>query len=594
MALSDVLADANDRLTDVRAIGRLVVRAPWFLPGRPWNLARLLEERAVRGAGILALAFEDRRYTWSELDRTVNRYAHALRAQGVDEGDCVALWMDNRPEFVFTVLGLSRLRATAALINTHIRGAGLTHAIGIGAPKKLVVGSEHLGALREVLGELAGLEPRDVLVGCDAGDTPPDDLPCFDALLAEAPETAARRSEPRVEDRACFIYTSGTTGLPKAAIVTNARLLLAGTLFGRSILEAGESDVIYVPLPLYHSNAMFGGVSASLATGATLALRRRFSASKFWDDVRRFDATRFVYIGELCRYLLNQPEKENDGEHRVEIITGNGLRPDIWERFQSRFRIPLIREFYGATEGNLPIVNFAGRPGMIGRLLPGHAVLRCDLESGEVMRDDEGHCMRVAPGETGLLVSAITSTTKFDGYLDEEATRKKVLENVFKDGDRYFNTGDLVTLHERGWVSFADRIGDTFRWKGENVSTNEVAEVLNRAPGVLESNVYGVRVPGADGRAGMASLNVGDAFSIDAFAAYVVEKLPVYQRPYFVRLQHDMRVTGTLKHQKVDYRKEGYDPGKVSDPLYFLDGEKYVVLDRDLYEAIEAGRVAVR
>jgi len=354
------------------------------------------------------------------------------------------------------------------------------------------------------------------------------------------------------------------------------------------------SETVYVTLPLYHSNAMFAGWSAVLATGACMALRRRFSASRFWSDVRRYDASAFVYIGELCRYLLHQPASPDERRHSVRVATGNGLRPDIWEAFQERFRIPLVREFYGATEGNVALANFVGRPGMVGRLQAGQAVVRCDLATGDVLRGDDGWCHSVEEGETGLLLGRIHRVATFDGYVDEQASRRKIREDVFAKGDRYFDTGDLLTVHADGWLSFADRVGDTFRWKGENVSTNEVAEVLNRAPGVLESNVYGVEVPGTEGRAGMASLRCDTSFSLEALNDRVIEQLPVYQRPYFLRLQSEMRVTGTFKHQKTDYRREGFDPARTQDPLFFLDGEKYVPLDAALYRAIVSGEVSLR
>jgi acyl-CoA synthetase (AMP-forming)/AMP-acid ligase II len=292
--------------------------------------------------------------------------------------------------------------------------------------------------------------------------------------------------------------------------------------------------------------------------------------------------------------LLNQPIGEAEKNHNVRVATGNGLRPDIWETFQKRFDIPVIREFYGATEGNLPTINFAGIPGMVGRLNRGQIVIRCDLETGEIERDAQGRCAKVADGETGLLVMQINKISRFEGYLDEDASNKKILTNVLDDGDRYFNSGDLLTLHPGRWLSFADRIGDTFRWKGENVSTNEVAEALTAVEGLLEANVYGVEVPGADGRAGMASLNISDAFSIEAFTAHILGNLPGYQRPYFLRLQQEMRITGTFKHQKVDYRKEGFDPTKVRDPLYFLDGDKYVPLDLTLFEKLQSGKTPLR
>jgi acyl-CoA synthetase (AMP-forming)/AMP-acid ligase II len=339
---------------------------------------------------------------------------------------------------------------------------------------------------------------------------------------------------------------------------------------------------------------MFGGLGAMLCTGAALALRRRFSASQFWDDVRKFDASVFVYIGELCRYLLNAPKNANERSHRLRLGVGNGLRGDIWEAFQRRFGVPLIREFYGATEGNAILVNFEGRPGMIGRLRVGQVAVRCDEATGEIIRNSEGFCDHVEDGQKGILLAHINPIFAFDGYLDKKASEKKIVTDVFRKGDRYFNSGDIVVRHADNWVAFADRVGDTYRWKGENVSTNEVAEVLNKAPGVLESNVYGVAVPGTEGKAGMASLNVNDTFNVDQLGRFVLDNFPVYQRPYFVRVQQDMRVTGTFKHQKVAYRDEGYDPRKVEDPLYFLDGDKYVRIDDKLYKRLAAAEIGPR
>ncbi len=589
-------ARMSTRLAEWRAMGRLLRHAPRALvPSAPWNASRLLRERASQdptGAGLL---YADRRITWGELDRSVDRAARALQDSGVGPGDVVSLLMDNRPEFLVAVTALSRLRAVGALINTNVTGKALEHAISVGKPRLVLAGAEHAEKLREVLPGLSWLGREGVLAWRDEGGEVPPDLASFDERLEDAAPTPVDVGTPRADECMCYIYTSGTTGLPKAAIIRNQRWLLAGALFGSAVLELGPGDVVYIALPLYHSNAMFGGWGAALMTGAGMALRRKFSASQFWSDVQRFDASSFVYIGELCRYLLNQPERPEERSHRLRIITGNGLRPDIWDRFQERFRVPLIREFYGATEGNAPLVNVLGRPGMVGRLQPSQAVARCDLESGEILRGPDGRCERVGAGETGLLLGRISGITSYDGYVDAEATRRKILEGVFRAGDRWFNTGDLVACHEDGWISFADRVGDTFRWKGENVSTNEVAEILNGAPGVLESNVFGVQVPGAEGRAGMACLRCGSDFSLEKLTAYVMERLPVYQRPYFLRLLGDeMRVTGTFKHQKTDYRREGYDPAQVRDPLYFLDGKRYVPLDAALFEDLQVGRVALR
>jgi acyl-CoA synthetase (AMP-forming)/AMP-acid ligase II len=527
--------------TELQAVGRVAMRRlPILRPGAHTSVATLLADQARRRGDRIALRFEERAYTWADFDRQVNRTAHAFREIGVERGDAVALLMDNRPEFLFALTALNRLGAVAALINTNVSGPALVHAVGAGHAVALLCGTEHREKLEEIAPEL-GFEC--MYAQRDGQNEERGTLADFDALVDKAPDRPPQAlPSPGAEDRACYIYTSGTTGLPKAAIITNARLLAAGVGFADAILDLGPDDVNYVALPLYHSNAMFAGFAAGLLSGATTALRRKFSASRFWDDVRRFDATAFIYIGELCRYLLSQPESADEG--------------------------------------------------MIGRMLPGCAVLRCDLESGEPERDRDGRCSRVAEGGTGLLVQKITLA--YDGYVDEKATQKKILTGVFADGDRYFDTGDLITLHPDRWLSFADRVGDTFRWKGENVSTNEVAEILNGASGVLESNVYGVEVPGSEGRAGMASLRVDDTFDLDAFARFVAQRLPGFQRPYFVRILQDMRITGTFKHQKVDYRREGFDPAQVADPLHYLEGERYVTLDAEAYEDIRSGRIVLR
>ena len=583
------------RAADLRGFARFARGLPLIRPGARWNPARLVQRNALLWPDRLAIAFEERRYTWLELDRIANRYAQAFRKLGVERGDVVTLLMDNRPEFVFATTGLSRLRAIGALINTNIGGNGLVHAVDIGKPKCVLVGSEHAAKLLEILPQLKEVGADAILCQADDGEESPDELASFDALLADAVDAPPSGvGLPEASEQYCYIYTSGTTGLPKAALIPNQRILSAALMFGRGILEGRPGEIVYCPLPLYHSSATFAGWGTAIATGAALALRRKFSASRFWHDVRDLGATRFLYIGELCRYLLNQPVAPGESDHRIEIITGNGLRPDIWETFQQRFGIPLIREFYGATEGATPIINLAGVPGRIGRLLPGQVLLRCDAETGELERNAESYCERVAEGSTGLLAIKINQVSRFDGYLDRKASQKKVLENVFETGDRYFDSGDLLELHPGRWVSFADRIGDTFRWKGENVSTNEVAEALNVAEGVLEANVYGVAVPGAEGRAGMASLNVSNSFEIEALAQHVMNELPVYQRPYFVRLQGDMRITGTFKHQKVDYRRESFDPSQIDDALYFLDGDRYVELDQTLFDAIQCGEKQLR
>lgn len=585
---------ARSTWTEIEATGRLLRNARRFLPRSEWNVSRLIARNAETLGNQTAIVMGDSSYTWTDVDEQVARYAGALRALDVKAGDVVALLMDNRPEFIFSQAAIARVGGISALINTNLSGPALVHAINIGAPKLVILGSEHADRVSEVAGELEVGRQR-LFEDTDGGAPSPLTFQSLgEQIGAATPYTHHIPTD--LNEGMCYIYTSGTTGLPKAAVVTHKRFLLAAHLFGHSVHNAASSDVIYITLPLYHSNAQWAGFGASCTTGATMALRRKFSATQFWSDVRTYGATHFIYIGELCRYLLNQPPSADDRNHNIRGGTGNGLRPDIWEAFTSRFGIPTMREFYGATEGNAPMFNLEGRPGMVGRLRPGQILVKCDLATGELVRNARGHCDQIGLGETGLLLGKINALTKFDGYVDASATQKKVVGNILKQGDSYFNSGDLLTLHADKWVSFADRVGDTFRWKGENVSTNEVAEILNAAPGVLEANVYGVSVPGKDGRAGMASLNIeAGGFDVAQLAEFVVAKLPNYQRPFFIRIQNDMRITQTFKHQKVAYRDEGYDPQKVDqDQLYFLDVDKYIPIDADVYSRIQRGELEPR
>jgi fatty-acyl-CoA synthase len=580
---------------DVWATSQILREAPHFLPRSKWHVGRLLEQNAERLPHRLALSYLTERYTWREFNMEANRYAAFFLRQGLRRGDVVALLMDNRPDFLFVELGLNKIGVVSALINTQLHGAPLSHAINVAKPRRIVLGSEHIERLQAIASEVP-LTRRDraVLVISD-NDDPICDWPVVDTEVDVCPVDNPRSAHwPNAGDPMSYLYTSGTTGLPKPALVTNQRCLMAACGFAWLLVECTPDDVVYCALPLYHGSAQWVGLGACLYTGASLALRRKFSASRFWEDVCRVNATRFVYIGELCRYLLNQPPHELERAHRLRIAVGNGLRPEIWQAFQDRFGIPLIREFYGATEGNAPIFNREGRPGMLGKLRRGQALVRCDLETGQVLRNHYGFCERIRPGETGLLVAHINLLARFDGYVDERDNQSKLLKNVFRRGDRYFNSGDLLSLHEDDWVSFADRVGDTFRWKGENVSTGEVSEVLNRAPGVLESVVYGVKVPFAEGRAGMASLRTALDFDPQQFARFVLTRLTNYQRPYFIRLDSDIRTTGTLKHQKTEYRGEGFDPARVSVPLYFLMEKAYVPLDRTLFDRIMRGELGPR
>ncbi len=592
--MASAQAGALERWELFKAVGRLTLDVPRMAPWARVNPAALLRRLALHAPHDLALAYLDERYTWGELAGRANRYAGLLSERGVRAGDVVALAIDNRPDFVFALMGLNQLGAVASLINTNLSGSALAHALRVCDAKKILVGEECLQSVTDVARELDWLSlERDLLVKLDQGTDGSAHACVIDQEL-DAIDPARRRWHytARNADTFCYIYTSGTTGHPKAAIVRNQRMLVANCAFGRLMHRCGPGDVIYVPLPLYHSSAMFLGWGAALVTGAAMALRRKFSASAFWGDVARYEATSFLYIGELCRYLLNRPPEAGERAHTLRVAVGNGMRPDIWQPFQQRFGVPVVREFYGSTEGNAPILNVQGKPGMIGRRSRGQLIARCDLTTGDVLRNADGRCESVEPGEVGLLLARISKVLSFDGYVDREATDKKILSDVLEPGDRFFDTGDLIELHEDRWLSFADRAGDTFRWKGENVSTNEVAEILDAAPGVLEANVYGVRLPGTDGRAGMAAIRVQQGFDLVEFAAYSRERLTSYQRPLLLRLlQGDMRVTSTFKHRKVEYREEGFDRSRIDDPLYALFDGQYRAIDDELFAQITAGDV---
>jgi acyl-CoA synthetase (AMP-forming)/AMP-acid ligase II len=569
---------------------------PKILPIGKWSPAKLLQHWATRTPSNLALAFEGERFTWRVVNDRANQYAAWFDAQGIGRRDVVALVMDNRPDYLFIVMALSKLGAVASLINTNLSGKALVHGIAACHAKKILTGGEHVDRVGAVLEDLEGFSAdRDVYVVVEEGNPRPAGFRTINSEVSAASAgEQGNRFVPSGRDVYCYIYTSGTTGLPKAAIIRNQRMLGANVTFGRLMHRSAPGDVIYVVLPLYHSSAMFLGWGAALATGASIALRRKFSASNFWRDARDFQATSFLYIGEICRYLLNSEPQPGERDHRLRVAVGNGMGPNIWEPFQRRFGIPTVREFYGATEGIAMVLNFSGRPRMVGRLAPGQVLVRCNPSTGEILRNERGFCETIDPGEVGLMLSRISPVLAFDGYVDRAATEERVVHDAFKRGDRYFNTGDLLQLHEGRWMSFADRVGDTFRWKGENVSTAEVAGILGDASGVLDANVYGVRVPHAEGRACMAALDVSQDFDLNAFAALVMEKLPSYQRPRILRLlQSGMRVTATFKHQKVDYREEGFDPHGIADPLYLLDGGCYVLVDAEIYARIESGEFAL-
>jgi acyl-CoA synthetase (AMP-forming)/AMP-acid ligase II len=558
------------------------------------TLPQQFETRARQQPSHAFLLYQDRRFSYREANALIDRHAEAYRDAGLRKGDVVALVMENRPEVYWHTLGLMKLGVVPSLINSHAVGKPLAHAIRICAPKRIVVGSEVLGPFAEIRGEIG--DGAAVDVDLDAGAAAPSGYPLWSDRLPAGPsrdpiDTAARK----MGDLAAYLYTSGTTGAPKAALLKHSRLFRAGRVFGGFGMQLSADDVVYLPLPLYHGTALIVGSASAISFGSTIALARRFSVTAFWEDCRKFAATRFLYIGELCRYLHGAPARADDRDHSIRTICGNGLRPDIWESFQKRFGIARIAEFYASTEGNVVTMNLGGPPGSVGKMLPRQAIVRWDEARRDFVRGPDGRLQRCAPGEAGVMLGKIGDGSSFDGYQDRAATEGKIVRAAFEPSDAWFNTGDLMRVDRLRNLYFADRLGDTFRWKGENVSTFEVQEQISTWPDVREVNVYGVAVAGVEGRAGMAALVLapGVVFDPASFKAHVDRVLPKYARPVFVRLEESLETTTTLKLKKGDLQKEGIDPSRTGTPLFVRDpgSGDYVPLGDALRRDIAAGRL---
>ena len=549
-----------------------------------------------------AIVFEDRSVTWTQLNQQANRIAHTLHAEGISRGDVVSLVMENRIEFIAAWFGIMKTGAAPALINTNLRSDPLRHCITLIDSKCCIFGSELSDAIAEVRDDV-GLNRETDFFAVPDGDN--DDIPEWarnlDTLSHNQPDTNLPESkEITLGTVATHIFTSGTTGLPKAAIQKHARLVQVAELVQSVGLRCTEKDRIYLTLPLYHATGLVIGAGAAFASGACLILRRKFSASNFVSDVKEHKVTGMVYIGELCRYLVNQPKTGEESKTLLRNAIGNGLRPDIWHEFKDRFGIKRLTELYAASEGNVAFANLFNKDQTVGFTSNPVALLKYDIEKDEILRDDEGRCIRTDEGEAGLCVGKISNDAPFEGYTNKDATESKVLRDVFEDGDAWFNTGDLLKKVDVGFslgyphYQFVDRVGDTFRWRAENVSTNEVGEVLNGFDQIDISNVYGVEVPNAEGRAGMATLTLQEGeetLDLERFGEYVMSNLSHFARPVFVRVQSEMNITGTMKLIKTDLRKEAYDLAQVSDPIYVLKprSERYEPLSEEFLASIQSG-----
>jgi fatty-acyl-CoA synthase len=542
----------------------------------------VIDELAERHGNAPALLSEAEHLTYRALAERSNQYTRWALNEGLVKGAVVCLLMPNRPEYLAIWLGITRAHGIVSLLNTNLTGSGLAHCINIAGPTHIIVDPQLIGSFISAQ-QMLTCSPK----LCVAGSR----------MIEQCSGEPLRKAERRplsILDTALYIYTSGTTGLPKAAKVSHFRLMQWSHWFA-GMMGIRHTDVMYNCLPMYHSVGGVVATGAVLAGGGSVAIRDRFSASRFWDDIVRWDCSLFQYIGELCRYLLHTEPSPQETTHRIRMCCGNGLRVDVWTDFQKRFRIPEILEFYAATESNISLFNVDGKPGSIGRIpsfLPHRFAVKL------VKFDERGSCVPCAPNEIGEAIGKISTDAAnpgghFEGYTNEEASEKKILRDVFEPGDAWFRTGDLMRKDEKGYYYFVDRVGDTFRWKGENVATSEVSEAISAFPGIREANVYGVVVPGAEGRAGMAAVAVDGELDLEAFRTHLVSCLPSYARPAFLRIQSELQVTATFKHTKNDLVREGYDPAVTSDAIYFNDVERqaFVQIDDEVYERIKMGLI---
>lgn len=547
------------------------------------------------------ILFEGRDYSYGEVDKQSSRTARALQAAAaLKEGDPVALFLANEPSFIWTWLALAKLGCPAALLNFNIRSKSLLHCFSCCGAKVIIASAELQDAVEEVLPTLREQGITVFLLSETCSVQGINTLLDKISLASDEPLSKDLRANVNIRSTALYIYTSGTTGLPKAAVVTHERVWAAS--FIQAACGITADDIFYINLPLYHSAGFLIGMAGAIERGMTIFLRRKFSASQFWDDCRKYDVTVMQYIGETMRYLCNSPKKDSEKNHKVRVAIGNGVRTDIWSEFVNRFGNIQVRELYAATEGNIGFINYTSKIGAVGRVNFVHrfffpyTLIKFDIEKEEPVRNSEGLCIEAARGETGLLVGKVTQRSPFVGYAgNKQQTEKKRLRDVLKKGDLYFNTGDLLRFDEENFVYFQDRVGDTFRWKGENVATSEVADILTMVPCILEANVYGVKVEGHEGRIGMAAVILTEGEDFDCSGTYkqVVSYLPAYARPRFIRIQACLEMTGTFKMKKVRLVEEGFNPALIQDPLYFLDPEQktYVPLTEEIYRAIASREI---
>ena len=577
----------------IRFFVKLLGRSKKLDKNKSLTVPDMIEESIDKFPNNIAIEFEDKSYTYSDLDKESNQVANWAIKKGYKTGDVVALLMENKPEFIFIWLGLSKLGITIACLNNNIKSKSLAHCIQTSKSKSLILSSDlidnYSSAEDLIDNQLSVYVSGDKVQGFENID---DD----NEKNTNRPNSSIRKTLTNSESL-FYIYTSGTTGLPKASNFSHQKFAVGSGLQMFS-LNMKSTDKTYLVLPLYHATGGVVGLGSTLFTGGTVVLRKKFSVEKFWEDCAKYNVTVITYIGELFRYLISAPKNEFEKQHNIRGMYGNGLRPDVWKVVQDRFGINNIIEFYGASEGNVSLTNVDSRFGSIGRIPPyaknalPTKIVKFDVVNEKVVRNEDGFCIECEDDEAGEVIGLIPNedkfSGKFEGYTDKEATEKKILKDVFEKGDQWFSSGDLLKRDKDGYYFFVDRIGDTFRWKSENVATSEVSEAISTFAGVKEANVYGVLVPGEDGRAGMASIVPSEEFSINGLYEHLSQHLPKYSIPVFIRISKEIEVTGTFKYKKTDLVKDGFDPSVVKDQMYYASTSEndYIGLDANVFKKI--------
>ncbi|XP_053694220.1 long-chain fatty acid transport protein 4 [Sabethes cyaneus] len=566
------------------------------------SAADIFAEYVAKQPDKACYIFEGKEWSFREVSDYSNRVANVFHTHGYKHGDVVGLLLENRPEFIAIWLGLSRLGVITPLININLRKNALLHSITVAKCNALIYGeslSEAVSEVSETLPSSTAFYQLNDTAQQTVLPNSKDMTTLLQSASKETPTTGVKK--PNHHDQLVYIYTSGTTGLPKAAVITHARFVFI-TAAIHIVAGFRSDDIFYTPLPMYHTAGGMMSCGQALLFGATVVIRKKFSASQYFADCQKYNCTVGQYIGEMCRYILATPESATDKAHKVRLMFGNGLRPQIWSQFVERFNIPRVAEFYGATEGNANIVNIDNTPGAIGfvsRIIPSIypiSIIRADPATGEPIRGKDGLCQLCKPNEPGVFIGKIIPSNPsraFLGYVDKSASERKIVRNIFRKGDSAFLSGDLLEADERGNLFFKDRTGDTFRWKGENVSTSEVEAEVSNAAGYRDTVVYGVEVPNMEGRAGMtAILDPERQVDLVKLAQTLRETLPSYARPQFVRLLTKVDMTGTFKLKKLDLQKEEFDPNVIDDALFYLSSKgTYESLTKEVFEQIKRNEI---